>query len=280
MEKKVIINGDDFGMRSEVNEAIAKTHTEGILTSASIIVNMEASEEAVKIAKNLPELGIGVHLNLSRGKPLSKGTIVSSLIDKNGDFSLSEGKLNFLSIVSHKVRLAVYAELAEQIQWLINRGISPTHLDSHYHIHCFPGLSSIVCQLAAKFKVSAVRWVYEPKEVSCLPWPISSKKGKRNARLYRFFAGINRIQNSDFIKSDFFVGIAHAGRIDVNFFKAVALYSRAAVTEVMTHPAVNSQAYEKEKGLQREMELRAICDERTRQYFSEGKMKLVHYGQL
>jgi predicted glycoside hydrolase/deacetylase ChbG (UPF0249 family) len=113
-----------------------------------------------------------------------------------------------------------------------------------------------------------------------VPWPISNNKGKKDARVYRFFAKINRLQNSDFIKSNAFVGIAHSGRIDVNFFKAVALYCRGAVTEVMTHPAVNSQSYDREKGLQRETELKAICDERTRQYFSEGELELIHYGRL
>jgi predicted glycoside hydrolase/deacetylase ChbG (UPF0249 family) len=280
MERKVIINGDDFGMRAEVNEAIAKAATEGILTSASIIVNMEASEEAVKIAKSMPKLGLGVHLNLSKGKALSKRPAVNCLVDKTGDFNLSAKKLWFLSIVSHKVRTAIYSELAEQIQWLIDRGINPTHLDSHYHIHSFPGLYSIICRLAAGFNVRAMRWVYEPKEVSNVPWPISNNKGKKDARVYRFFAKINRLQNSDFIKSNAFVGIAHSGRIDVNFFKAVALYCRGAVTEVMTHPAVNSQSYDREKGLQRETELKAICDERTRQYFSEGELELIHYGRL
>ena len=83
MEKQIIINGDDFGLRDEVNEAIVKAHTEGVLTSASIMVNMPAAEKAVKLAKDLPELGIGVHLNLSKGKATSDNPVVKNLLERN-----------------------------------------------------------------------------------------------------------------------------------------------------------------------------------------------------
>jgi len=276
----VIINGDDFGMLREVNEAVRKAHREGVLTSASIMVNMPAAEEAVEIAKELPGLGVGVHLNLSKARPICKEPVVKCLLNRDGEFGLSKLKLFVLSMCSDEVRRAAATELGAQIQWLVDRGIQPKHLDSHYHIHSFPGLFSIVCRLASHFKIGAIRWVYEPKEVNGKPWPMSSDRGKGNARFYRALAKINRFQNKDFLKSGAFVGIAHAGRIDVNFFKAAALYNYAPVTEVMTHPAVNSDVFDSQTGLQREAELKALCDERAKRQFSDPGIKLVHYGQL
>jgi predicted glycoside hydrolase/deacetylase ChbG (UPF0249 family) len=280
MEKYVIINADDFGMCGEVNEAVRKAHTEGVLTSASIMVNMGAAEQAVAMAKALPGLGVGVHLNLSKAKPICKEPIVKCLLNRDGEFGLSKLKLFVLSIYSDEVRRAALAELGAQIQWLVDRGIQPTHLDSHYHIHSFPGLFSIVCRLASHFKIRAIRWVYEPGQVSGKPWPMSSDAGKGKARFYRVLARINRFQNKDFLKSGAFLGIAHTGRIDVNFFKAAALYNYAAVTEVMTHPAVNSDVFDSQTGLQREAELKGLCDDRAKRQFSESGIKLVHYGQL
>ncbi len=276
----MIINGDDFGMLREVNEAVRKAHREGVLTSASIMVNMPAAEEAVEIAKELPGLGVGVHLNLSKARPICKEPVVKCLLNRDGEFGLSKLKLFVLSMCSDEVRRAAATELGAQIQWLVDRGIQPKHLDSHYHIHSFPGLFSIVCRLASHFKIGAIRWVYEPKEVNGKPWPMSSDRGKGNARFYRALAKINRFQNKDFLKSGAFVGIAHAGRIDVNFFKAAALYNYAPVTEVMTHPAVNSDVFDSQTGLQREAELKALCDERAKRQFSDPGIKLVHYGQL
>ncbi len=72
MDRRIIINADDFGLCDGVNEAVAQAHSDGILTSATIMVNMPAAEKAVKIAKKLPSLGIGVHLNLTEGRPISK----------------------------------------------------------------------------------------------------------------------------------------------------------------------------------------------------------------
>ncbi len=280
MEKYVVINADDFGMMREVNEAVRRAHTEGVLTSASIMVNMGAAEEAVAMAKELPGLGVGVHLNLSKAKPICKEPVVKCLLNRDGEFGLSKLKLFVLSMCSDEVRRAALAELGAQIQWLVDKGIQPTHLDSHYHIHSFPGLFSIVCRLASRFKIGAIRWVYEPKKVGGKPWPMSSDRGKGKARLYRALGRINRFQNEDFLKSGAFLGIAHTGRIDVNFFKAAALYNYAAVTEVMAHPAVNSERFDSQTGLQREAELKGLCDERAKRQFSDSQIKLVHYGRL
>lgn len=280
MERRVIINGDDFGMSEPVNEAVRKAHTEGVLTSATIMANMGAAEEAVKITKELPDLGVGVHLNVSGGKSLCKESVVKALLDDNGEFRYSQFKLWALATASHSIRKAIFAEFGSQIQWVIDKGIRPTHLDSHYHIHVFPLVYSMVCTLAGRFGIKVIRLVYEPKAVSGVPWPISSERGKKKAMMYRAFASINRFQNLDFLKSRALFGISHMDRIGVNFFKAVALYSYAPVMEVMTHPAVNSEGYEGEVGQQREAELKALCDERTKEYFSDAGIKLVHYGQL
>ena len=93
-------------------------------------------------------------------------------------------------------------------------------------------------------------------------------------------ARINRIQNSDFLKTDCLLGVAHMGKIDVNFFKAVALYNSAATAEVMTHPGLDDGPERKQSKMQRKGEFEALCSERTKQYFKNAGIKLVHYGQL
>ena len=78
MNKRIIINADDFGLCKGVNAAVLKAHTEGILTSTTIMANMSAANEAVQIAKKLPNLGVGVHLNLYEGPPVSKDPCVQA----------------------------------------------------------------------------------------------------------------------------------------------------------------------------------------------------------
>jgi hopanoid biosynthesis associated protein HpnK len=282
MDRRIIINADDFGLCEGVNQAVAQAHSDGVLTSATIMTNMPYAGEAAEIAKEMPALGVGVHLNLTEGSPISKETCLDCLLDADGQFTCSLIKLSLLSLAGHKVREAIRTELAAQIQWVIDRGLKPTHLDSHKHIHAFPALFSVICQLAGQFGIRAVRWPFEPKELSRIPWPLTSEDGRVRAQKVRFMARINRLQNRDFLKNDTLLGIAHTGKIDANFFKAVALYNSAKTAEVMTHPGfVDGLDPEKTRLIhQRKVELDALCSEKTRQYFEDAGIELVNYGQL
>jgi predicted glycoside hydrolase/deacetylase ChbG (UPF0249 family) len=95
-------------------------------------------------------------------------------------------------------------------------------------------------------------------------------------------ARINRMQNKDFLKNDALLGVAHMGKIDVNFFKAVTLYNPAPTVEVMTHPGFTDGPEADDTKLlhQRKIELDALCNEKTRQYFKDANIELVHYSQL
>jgi len=282
MDRRVIINADDFGLCNGVNKAVAQANTDGVLTSATIMANMPTAHEAVKMAKKLPNLGIGVHLNLTEGRPLSKDTSIDWLLDADGQFACSPAKLSLLSLAGHKIRKAIRAELAAQIQWVIDNGLKPTHLDSHKHIHTFPQLFSIVCRLAGRFQIPAIRWPFEPKELSRIPWPLTGADGRKRAQKIRIMARINRVQNPDFLKTDVLLGIAHTGKIDVNFFKAVALYNSAATTEVMTHPGfIDGLDPAKTRLLHHQKaELEALCSSKTKQHFEDAGVKLVQYGKL
>lgn len=282
MDKRIIINADDFGLCNGVNKAVAQAHTNGVLTSATIMANMPAADEAVKIAKQLPDLGVGVHLNLFEGKPLSEDSGIDCLLNADGSFAFSPAKLSLLSIGRHKIRNAIRAELAAQIQWVIDNGLKPTHLDSHKHIHSFPAIFPIVCDLARRFETAAIRFTLEPKQLSAMPWPLPSEGGRKRARAIRTMAKINRIQDSDFLKTNCLLGVAHTGKIDVNFFKAVALYNSAATAEVMTHPGLANGLDQRQTKLlhQRKNELEALCSGRTKQYFKDAGIELVHYGKL
>jgi hopanoid biosynthesis associated protein HpnK len=282
MDKRIIINADDFGLCSGVNRAVAQAHTAGVLTSTTIMANMPAAEEAVEIAKQLPDLGVGVHLNLFEGKPLSEDSDIDCLLNADGGFAFSPARLSILSIGRHKIRNAIRAELAAQIQWVIDNGLKPTHLDSHKHIHSFPPVFPIVCGLARRFEIAAIRFTLEPKQLSAMPWPLPAEGGRKRARAIRTMAKINRIQNSAFLKTNCLLGVAHTGKIDVNFFKAVALYNSAATAEVMTHPGFADGLDQRQTRLlhQRKSELEALCSERTKQYFRDAGIKLVHYGKL
>jgi predicted glycoside hydrolase/deacetylase ChbG (UPF0249 family) len=282
MEHRLIINADDFGLCESVNKGIVEAHTKGILTSTTLMTNMPAAEQAVDLAKNLHTLGVGVHLNLTAGKPLCQDNTVKLILDSQGHFALSPGKLALASLITGKVRTAIETELASQIQWLIDKSIKPTHLDSHKHIHSFPAIFPIVCRLAKRFGISAIRYTFEPKQVSQLPWPVTDRESRKRASLVRTMAKINHWQNPLFFKTDALLGVNHVGKINTVFMRAVSLYNIASTAELMTHPgyAYDLDATRTRLVKQREVEIEALCSEKTKKFFKDTGIKLIHYGQL
>ena len=282
MEQQLIINADDFGLCEGVNKGIVEAHAKGILTSATIMANMPAAQQAIDLACKLPNLGVGVHLNLTNGKPVCQHAITKCLLNTGGCFTLSPGKLATASLICSKTRAAIEAELAAQIQWLIDRGIKPTHLDSHKHFHSFPAIFPVICRLAKRFEIPAIRFTYEPKQVCNPPWPATDGESKKRAFRVRTMAKINSWQNRSYFKTDALLGVAHTGNINVNFLRTVSLYNTAAIAEVMAHPGYIYDLDMSKTRLvkQREVELEALCSEQVKQYFKEAGIKLVHYGQL
>jgi predicted glycoside hydrolase/deacetylase ChbG (UPF0249 family) len=124
--KYLIINADDFGLSASVNRGIIEAHFFGTVSSTTLMCNMPGFREAVSLANAIPTLGVGLHFNLTYGKPVSKKWIVPSLINHKGIFSRNSKKWRPEEIA---------LELEAQFSRLAATGLKPTHLDSHHHIH-------------------------------------------------------------------------------------------------------------------------------------------------
>lgn len=143
---KVIFNSDDFGYSRGVNYGIVDAYQLGILTSTTLMANMPGFEQAVNLKKELPDLGVGVHLTLTCGEPLLKNVA-----------TLTEGKafktLNFYQGEFEIDLDELYQEWNAQIQRVFRAGIVPTHLDSHHHTHTFGKNQEVVVALAEKYEL-------------------------------------------------------------------------------------------------------------------------------
>lgn len=140
---KLIVNADDFGYSKGVNLGIIEAHTNGIVTSATLMANMPYSEHAAKLAHAHPNLGVGVHLVLTCGSPVSAD--VPSLVDKHGQFH-SQQQLFSFAAATHIER-----EFNAQIQAFFALGLDPTHIDSHHHVHAHEKIAPIVMRLAKQY---------------------------------------------------------------------------------------------------------------------------------
>jgi hopanoid biosynthesis associated protein HpnK len=277
----MIINADDFGRCEGVNRAVYEAHTCGVLTSTTIMANMPAVDEAIAIARKTPSLGVGVHLNATEGTPISAANKVGALVGENGEFKYSAYTLAMKSLVDKKVMKALEIELAAQIESIIDKGIVPTHLDSHKHFHCFGAIYRIVCSLAERFGIRAIRWPWEPATVGYGDWPRAGGFGdKMRAMLLRYLTLNCQKIDSRFIKNDIFFGVLHTGRIDDKFWAEIGKTQFEGVVEVMTHPGYPQGLTHTRLVKDRQVELKWLCDASTKKILDEAGIELVHYGNI
>ena len=155
-EIKVIINADDFGYSHNVNACILEAITENRISSATMMANGPAVAEALDMAFRQPQVSFGVHLNLTEFSPLlpSRNHQSVGLVDGDGNF-LGNGFRQLRP--SPRLLEACYQELDQQILSLSEKGLLPSHLDSHHHIHTIPWLMPVVWKLQKKYQIFRMR---------------------------------------------------------------------------------------------------------------------------
>ena len=148
--KKIIINADDFGLTKTISDEIIKVYKIGNLSSTSLMVNTPGRDYAINLARENPDLGIGLHFNLTEGFAL---TGVSSITNSEGKF-LDKMKL-ILYVILKKIDIKdVYKELKAQYEYIIKAGLIPSHIDSHQHIHMNPRIFKLVADFAKEKNIS------------------------------------------------------------------------------------------------------------------------------
>lgn len=154
---KLIINADDFGMSHEVNTAIRDAFAEGLISSTTLMANMDGFDEAVAMIRGGEVKKVGIHLNLFEGIPLTEKMKADRLYcDDEGKFRFAAGHISFFAPrkIAHTI---VYGELKAQIEKILAAGVVPTHLDSHGHYHSNWFVGQTVIDLAHEFKIPFVR---------------------------------------------------------------------------------------------------------------------------
>src|SRR5574337_184916 len=276
--RRVIINADDFGWSAAVTEGIIRAHRDGVVTSASMAVNMPAAEAAVRRLVDVPRLGVGLHLNVSQGPPLSGAG--SALAGPDGLMNRSAIGVILACAARPHLLQAVEAEFEAQVRWALDHGIRPTHLDTHRHSHAYAPIFRRVAALEQKYRVRFVRRYGE--QLPGADWPSTATKQRCIALVLNVLGGRNATRSPALHGTQGVWGVAHTGRIDARWLILAAQRSPPGVTEIMTHPGLpdNLPAGETRLVESRQAELAALCDPRVRSAFARPDLELVHYGDL
>jgi hopanoid biosynthesis associated protein HpnK len=289
--KNLIVNADDLGWTSGVNRGIAEAHRRGIVTSASLLANGPAFDDGIAIARALPALGVGIHLNLSDGAPVAETKNVLTLTDKEGQLSGGPEQL-LLRLARRKLKLAeVEREWDAQISKIRTAGISPTHLDGHKHVHMLPGLFSIALKLAKKHSIAAIRIALEASglrtALSGRKSPSAStefKQGVQARGLKLLARDAHKLADNAGIESaDYFCGISQTGVM--THFGVLNLLENLpeGTTELMCHPGYfDKDLAQSPTRLQdsRLAELEILTDTAVRKSVASHGIRLINYSQI
>jgi predicted glycoside hydrolase/deacetylase ChbG (UPF0249 family) len=282
--KQLIINADDFGFSDGVNRAILRAAREGVLTSTTLAANMPCAEAAASEVQDSSELGVGVHLNVVRGRPLSSADMVPWLVGPDGCF-----RRRFWSFcpvqfsLDPQILAQVEREYRVQIEQVLAWGIRPTHLDSERHHAAWPTLFRLMVKLAEEYGVPAVRVTREPH------WPGAPKRCPKklvqSAALRVLTLPAARICQEMGVRApQYFYGGAHIGEVSGDYLVRLAKALPEGIHELMVHPGEpdSSTTPEARSYLDtgREGELAALLDPTARDALSAAGVDLVSFAAL
>ena len=154
MIKQLIITGDDYGLCAPVNEAIEECLAAGTMGATCVMTNMPACDEAVTLRRKFPGKSIGLHWNITQGRPLLDPVAVPSLVDGNGQFV---GPLRQRWLTGRVSRAEIRAELAAQHKRFEKLAGSADFWNTHQNVHVFPGLFQLFVALGKELKIPAMR---------------------------------------------------------------------------------------------------------------------------
>ncbi len=235
-----IINGDDFGFSTGVNQGIIKAHDQGVLTSTSLMVTGEAFEEAVALAKAHPNLAVGLHLVLVCGKAVLPPSEVPKLVDLAGNFSSDSVKAGLHYQFSPAARRELRLEIRAQLEKFRQTGLQLSHVDGHLHMHSHPVVLRSLVEFALEFNIKVIRLPWEE-----LSYTLNLDRDDLLNKLiwWGVFGGLRRY-GEGLLKSkgiqfcDRVYGLLQSGRMSEDYLLRLIPQIQANVVEIYSHPAV------------------------------------------
>lgn len=265
--RKIIINGDDLGISEGVNQEIIAAHTQGLLTSASLMVTGEAWEKAVSLAKQHPHLSVGLHLVLVCGKSVLPPQDIPHLVNSHGYLSNSPVVAGLNYQFHPSARSELKAEIRAQLERFRQTGLTLTHVDGHLHLHVHPVVLQILAELAAEYQIKYIRLPYE--ELSLTPHRFSQKITARIFGQLRNYA--KPLLDAHQIKTcDRVYGFLATSGVTEDYLLQLLPRITANLVEIYSHPSTTSSG---------KLEKSALLSKKVKSKLYSCGFELTNYSQ-
>ncbi|HEY4445432.1 MAG TPA: hopanoid biosynthesis-associated protein HpnK [Steroidobacteraceae bacterium] len=238
MQKFLIVTADDFGLHEAVNEAVEQASEAGVLTAASLMVAAPAAADAIRRARALPHLRVGLHLVLADGSAMLAPDLIPDLADRAGRMNsrMFVNGVRFFAFPG--VRRQLEAEIRAQFSAFARTGLTLDHVNVHKHFHLHPTLLEMLLRIGREYGVTAVRVPDEPLWFAARGGGFS---GANAALLAPWIALMKRrLRRAQVPYNDRVFGVAASGAMDEAKLLEIIDRLPPGVTEIYLHPATLS----------------------------------------
>ena len=270
--RRLIVNADDFGRSSSINQAVLRAHREGILTSASLMVNEPACAEAVAMARDNPSLGVGLHLTLLCGRSALPAQSIPGLLNGSGQFVDDPVQAGMRYFFQPALRRQLREEIHEQFKRFHQTGLPLDHLNGHLHLHLHPTVFGILMEDAEELGIRHMRLTRDPywldarlmagrrlyRSVHAAIYCLLSWKARRPL-LRRRIAFSQRV-----------FGLLQNGRVNEDYISKLLPALPAGDSELYSHPSLDEFKHEFE----------ALISPRVKEQVKELGIQLIRYRDL
>ena len=236
MTGTVIFSADDFGLTESVNEAVERAHRDGILDQASLMVAGPAAADAVRRARALPSLRVGLHLVVIEGPAVSPPATIPDLVNAEGQFPSDQFRLGIDYFFRPRVRRQLAREIEAQFAAYAATGLTLDHANAHKHMHLHPTVGRMLIETGLRFGLHTVRVPSEPPAVLAR---LGERPGLGDRALYAWTRVLRRqALRANMRVNDACFGLAWSGHMTRERVRRLLPLLPEGLTEIYFHPAV------------------------------------------
>jgi len=270
--RRLIVNADDFGRTASINEAVRRCHREGVLTTASLMVNEPAFAEAVALARENPRLGVGLHLTLLCGHSALAPDRIPGLVSRAGEFRNDPFAVGWRYFFQRELREQLRAEIHAQFEKFRATNLALDHVNGHLHLHLHPTVFRILMRDAGKLGIERMRLTRDPLWLN-----LRIASGRwcyrvGHAWIHDSLAARARsgLRQRGIRHSRFVFGLMQNGRVDEDYVLQLLARLPAGDSELYSHPSLDEF----------KNEFDALISPRVRAQMEALDIRLIRYQDL
>jgi chitin disaccharide deacetylase len=278
--KRLIVNADDFGLSPEVNAGITRAHRDGILRSASLMVAEPAARAAAELARDNPELDVGLHAVVCQGRSILDSSRLGAAVGRPGEFIDSPVAAGMRYFFDRSLRTAMTDELRAQVERHLELVGYLNHIDGHLNFHVHPLFADILVNLAVEYKVQCIRL---PRERVMTTIRLRRDNIARKLVESIIFRTLSRrtgrmMTERGLTSTDALFGLHQSGHLSEDYVVGVIDRIRDGTTELYFHPAADIGGVP--PSVEAQLEVEILTSPRVHNAIVRNGIELITFADL